>query len=40
VRDPWLGTGTGTDSLLVVAGLAVVALLLAARHSTLRAGSR
>jgi ABC-2 type transport system permease protein len=40
VRDPWLGTGTGTNSLRVVAALAVVALLLAARQSTLRAVSR
>jgi ABC-2 type transport system permease protein len=37
VRDPWLGTGTATGSLLFVAGLAVAATLLAARRSNLRA---
>jgi ABC-2 type transport system permease protein len=37
VRDPWLGTGTATGSLLVVAGLALAATLLAARRSNLRA---
>jgi ABC-2 type transport system permease protein len=37
VRDPWLGTGTATGSLLAVAGLAVAATLLAARGSNLRA---
>jgi ABC-2 type transport system permease protein len=37
VRDPWLGTGTATGSLLTVAGLAVAAVLLAARGSNLRA---
>jgi ABC-2 type transport system permease protein len=40
VRDPWLGTGTATGSLLVVAGLAVAATLLAARRSTLRSFGR
>jgi ABC-2 type transport system permease protein len=37
VRDPWLGVSTATGSLLVVAGLAVAATLLAARRSSLRA---
>ena len=37
VRDPWLGTGTATGSLLVVAGLAVAATLFATRRSSLRA---
>jgi ABC-2 type transport system permease protein len=36
VREPWLGTGTATGSLVVVAGLAIAATLLAARRSTLR----
>jgi ABC-2 type transport system permease protein len=40
VRDPWLGTGMATSSLLVVAGLAVVATLCAARCSNLRAVNR
>jgi ABC-2 type transport system permease protein len=40
VRDPWLGTGTAADSLLVVAGLAVAATLLAARRSSLRPSSQ
>lgn len=36
VRDPWLGTGTATGSLIVVAVLAVAAATLAVRRSTLR----
>jgi ABC-2 type transport system permease protein len=40
VRGPWLGTGTATGSLLVVAGLAVAATLLATRRSTRRSLSR
>jgi len=40
VRDPWLGTGTATGSLLVVGGLAVAATLLAARCSSFRSVSR
>ena len=36
VRGSWLGTGTTTGSLLVVAGLAVGASLFAARCSALR----
>jgi ABC-2 type transport system permease protein len=36
VRDPWLGTGTATSSLIVVAVLAVVAAALAVRRSALR----
>ncbi len=35
VRDPWLGLGTATGSLAVVAGLAVVASVLAVRRSGL-----
>jgi len=38
VRDPWLGTGSATASLVVVAALAVVVALPAARRSVLRAG--
>lgn len=37
VRGPWLGTGTDTVSLLVVAGLSVVAAMVAAHRSALRA---
>lgn len=37
VREPWLGTASGTGSLLVVAGLAVVTVALALRRSALRA---
>jgi ABC-2 type transport system permease protein len=37
VREPWLGTGTATSSLIVVAALAVAAALLAAHRSALRA---
>src|ERR1700683_3736028 len=37
VRGPWLGTGTATASLIVVAALAVAAALLAAHRSALRA---
>jgi ABC-2 type transport system permease protein len=37
VRDPWLGTGTATASLLVVAVMAGAAALLAAHRSALRA---
>jgi ABC-2 type transport system permease protein len=37
VRGPWLGTGTATASLMIVAALAVAAALLAARRSALRA---
>lgn len=37
VRDPWLGIGAATGSLLLVAGIAVVAAVLAARRSPLRA---
>jgi ABC-2 type transport system permease protein len=40
VRDPWLGTGMASGSLLAVAGLAVAATLLAARRSSLGAVSR
>jgi hypothetical protein len=36
VRDPWLGTGTATSSLIVIAVLAVVAAALAVRRSALR----
>jgi ABC-2 type transport system permease protein len=35
VRGPWLGIGTATSSLVVVAALAVVATALAARRSSL-----
>jgi len=35
VRDPWLGTGTATGSLVAVAVLAVVAAALAVRRSAL-----
>jgi ABC-2 type transport system permease protein len=35
VRDPWLGTGTATGSLIVVAALAVAAAALAVRRSSL-----
>jgi ABC-2 type transport system permease protein len=35
VRDPWLGTGTATGSLIVVAVLAVAAATLAVRRSVL-----
>jgi ABC-2 type transport system permease protein len=35
VREPWLGTGTATGSLLLVAGLAAGATLLAVRRSAL-----
>jgi ABC-2 type transport system permease protein len=37
VRDPWLGTGAATASLIAVAALAVAAALLAAHRSALRA---
>jgi ABC-2 type transport system permease protein len=36
VRDPWLGTGTATGSLIVVAVLAGAAAILAVRRSALR----
>lgn len=35
VREPWLGLGTATGSLIVVAALAVVATLVAARRAAL-----
>jgi ABC-2 type transport system permease protein len=35
IRDPWLGLGSGSGSLLAVAGLAAGAALLAARRSAL-----
>jgi ABC-2 type transport system permease protein len=35
VRDPWLGIGTATGSLIVVAGLALIATTLALRRSAL-----
>jgi ABC-2 type transport system permease protein len=35
IREPWLGIGTPTASLLLVAALAVVATALAARRSAL-----
>ena len=35
VRDPWLGTGTATGSLIVVAVLAMAAATLAVRRSVL-----
>jgi len=35
VRDPWLGTGTATGSLIVVAVLAIVAAALAVRRAAL-----
>ena len=35
VRDPWLGLGPATASLVAVAALAVVATAMAARRSTL-----
>jgi ABC-2 type transport system permease protein len=37
VRDAWLGTGSATASLAVVAILAVIATVVAARRSALRA---
>jgi ABC-2 type transport system permease protein len=37
VRDPWLGTGSATASLAVVAAFAVVAAVVAVRRSALRA---
>jgi ABC-2 type transport system permease protein len=40
VRGPWLGIGTATSSLVVVAALAVVATALAARRSALYASTR
>lgn len=38
VRGPWLGTGDATGSLAIVAGLALVATVLAVRRSALSAG--
>jgi ABC-2 type transport system permease protein len=35
VRDPWLGLGSATGSLIVVAGLALIATTLAMRRSAL-----
>jgi ABC-2 type transport system permease protein len=35
VREPWLGLGTATGSLIAVAALAVAALVLAARRTAL-----
>lgn len=35
IRDPWLGLGPGTEPLLLVTGLAVVALVLAVRRTRL-----
>jgi ABC-2 type transport system permease protein len=35
VRDPWLGVGLATGSLLAVAALAVIATVVALRRSTL-----
>ncbi|MGH2717446.1 MAG: ABC transporter permease, partial [Actinomycetota bacterium] len=35
VRNPWLGTGSGTTSLLIVAALAVAATALALRRSAI-----
>ena len=35
VREPWLGLGTATGSLITVAALAVAALILAARRTAL-----
>jgi len=35
VREPWLGLGPATGSLLAVAAMAVVALVLAARRTAL-----
>ena len=35
VRDPWLGIGTGTGPLLVVAAIAVIATVLAVRRTAL-----
>jgi ABC-2 type transport system permease protein len=35
VREPWLGLGTATGSLIVVAALAVVATVVAARRAAL-----
>ncbi len=35
VRDPWLGLGAGTGSLIALAGIAAVATLLAARRAVL-----
>lgn len=37
VRDPWLGTGSGAGSLLIVAAVAAGAVALAARRSALGA---
>jgi ABC-2 type transport system permease protein len=35
IREPWLGIGHGTDSLLVICAIAVIALALAARRTSL-----
>jgi ABC-2 type transport system permease protein len=35
VREPWLGLGPATGSLIAVAGLAVVATVIAARRTAL-----
>jgi len=35
IREPWLGLGTATNSLIIAAGLAVAATVLAARRAAL-----
>jgi ABC-2 type transport system permease protein len=35
IRDPWLGLGTATTSLIIAAMLAVVATVVAARRASL-----
>ena len=35
VREPWLGLGTATGSLIAIAALAVVATVIAARRTAL-----
>jgi ABC-2 type transport system permease protein len=35
VREPWLGLGAATSSLIAIAALAVVATVIAARRTAL-----
>jgi len=35
IRDPWLGLGTATNSLIIAGALAVVATVVAARRAAL-----
>jgi ABC-2 type transport system permease protein len=35
IREPWLGLGTATNSLIIAAGLAVAATAIAARRAAL-----